>query len=196
MKRELKRSKDEQKSVCSQLTGVSQLLGMLCGFRGVGGWGRGGAILCNNLAIQYIINSMKLQHTVKFVADHVNFNSILVVLLFLRVPFWLCYSSTLPQSSILVVLLFLRVSLCGTVAKVIIDYGIGLSYRPASLSLPDRPIRPGRRYELPSNAHIFRHPFFRKQCFSLKYVLVAPLKIFGGMSKFGIYVKMKSSLQF
>jgi hypothetical protein len=35
---------------------------------------------------------------------------------------------------------------------------------------------------------IFRHPFFRKQCFSLKYVLVAPLKIFGGMSKFGIYV--------
>ncbi len=43
---------------------------------------------------------------------------------------------------------------------------------------------------------IFRHPFFRKQCFTLKYVLVAPLKVFGGMSKFGIYVIMKSSLQF
>jgi len=27
---------------------------------------------------------------------------------------------------------------------------------------------------------IFRHPFFRKQCFSLKYVLVTPLKYFGG----------------
>ncbi len=43
---------------------------------------------------------------------------------------------------------------------------------------------------------IFRHPFFRKQCFSLKYVLGAPLINFGGMSKFRIYVKMKSSLQF
>jgi hypothetical protein len=43
---------------------------------------------------------------------------------------------------------------------------------------------------------IFRHPFFRKQCFSLKYVFVTPLKIFGSMSKFGIYVKMKSNLQF
>jgi hypothetical protein len=35
---------------------------------------------------------------------------------------------------------------------------------------------------------IFRHPFFRKQCFFLKYVLGTPLKIFGGMYKFGIYV--------
>ncbi len=43
---------------------------------------------------------------------------------------------------------------------------------------------------------IFRHPFFRKQCFCLKYSLVSPLKIFGAMSKFGIYVKMKSKLQF
>ena len=43
---------------------------------------------------------------------------------------------------------------------------------------------------------IFRHPFFRKQCFSLKYVLVTPLKIFGGMSKFGINVIVKSSLLF
>jgi hypothetical protein len=45
---------------------------------------------------------------------------------------------------------------------------------------------------------IFRHPFFRKQCFSLKYVFVTPppTKIFGGVSKFGIYVIMKSSLQF
>jgi hypothetical protein len=43
---------------------------------------------------------------------------------------------------------------------------------------------------------IFRHLFFRKQCFSLKYVLVAPLKIFGGLSKIGIYVKLKSSVQF
>jgi hypothetical protein len=41
---------------------------------------------------------------------------------------------------------------------------------------------------------ILRHPFFRKQCFSLKYVLGTPLKIFGGMSKFRIYVKIKSSL--
>jgi hypothetical protein len=44
---------------------------------------------------------------------------------------------------------------------------------------------------------IYRHPFFRKQCYSPKYVLeTTPLKIFGGMSKRGIYVKMKSSLQF
>ena len=43
---------------------------------------------------------------------------------------------------------------------------------------------------------IFRHPFFRKQCFSLKYSLVSPPQKFGGVSKFGIYVKMKSSLQF
>ncbi len=44
--------------------------------------------------------------------------------------------------------------------------------------------------------HIYRHPFFRKQCFSLKYVLVAPLKLFGGLSKIGIYVIMKTSVQF
>jgi hypothetical protein len=43
---------------------------------------------------------------------------------------------------------------------------------------------------------IFRHPFFGKQWFSLKYVLAAPLKIFGGMYKLGIYVILKSSLQF
>jgi hypothetical protein len=47
-----------------------------------------------------------------------------------------------------------------------------------------------------SQTLIFRHPFFRKQCFSLKYSLVSSLKIFEGMSKFGIYVIMKSSLQF
>ena len=49
--------------------------------------------------------------------------------------------------------------------------------------------------KVPSNAQIST-PFFRKQCFSLKYVLVTPLKNFGRMSKFGIYVIMKSSLQF
>ncbi len=43
---------------------------------------------------------------------------------------------------------------------------------------------------------IFWHPFYRKQCFSLKYSLVNPLKIFGGMSKYEIYVIAKSSLQF
>jgi hypothetical protein len=45
---------------------------------------------------------------------------------------------------------------------------------------------------------IFRHPFFLKTVFfsKIQYVLVAPLKIPGGMSKFGIYVIMKSSLQF
>jgi hypothetical protein len=43
---------------------------------------------------------------------------------------------------------------------------------------------------------IFRHPFFRKQCFSLNMFWEPPLKIFGGMSKFRLYVKMKSSLQF
>jgi hypothetical protein len=37
--------------------------------------------------------------------------------------------------------------------------------------------------------------FFGK-VFSLQYVLVTPLKIFGGMSKFGIYVMMKSKLKF
>ncbi len=43
---------------------------------------------------------------------------------------------------------------------------------------------------------IFRHPFFRKQCFSLKYSLVSPPQNFWGMPKFGIYVIMNSSLQF
>jgi hypothetical protein len=43
---------------------------------------------------------------------------------------------------------------------------------------------------------IFRHPFFRKQCFSLKYALVAPFKIFRGLSKIEIYVILKSSVQF
>jgi hypothetical protein len=52
--------------------------------------------------------------------------------------------------------------------------------------------QPGVDKMVPSNAHIST-PFFRKQCFSLKYVLVAPLKIFGGLSKFGIYVILKSS---
>jgi hypothetical protein len=43
----------------------------------------------------------------------------------------------------------------------------------------------------------FSTPFYRKTVISLKYVLAAPpLKIFGGMYKFGIYVVMKSSLQF
>jgi hypothetical protein len=48
---------------------------------------------------------------------------------------------------------------------------------------------------LPSNAHIST-PFFQKTVFSLKYVLVAPLKIFGGLSKIGIYLILKSSVQF
>ncbi len=42
---------------------------------------------------------------------------------------------------------------------------------------------------------IFRRPFFRKQCFSLKYSLVSPPQNFWGMSEFGIYVTMKSNLQ-
>jgi hypothetical protein len=48
-----------------------------------------------------------------------------------------------------------------------------------------------------SNAHIST-PFFRKTVvFSkIKYVLAAPLKILGDMYKFGIYVILKSSLQF
>ncbi len=48
---------------------------------------------------------------------------------------------------------------------------------------------------VPSNAHISTS-FFRKQCFSLKYVLVAPLKIFGDLSKIGIYVILTSSVQY
>jgi hypothetical protein len=40
---------------------------------------------------------------------------------------------------------------------------------------------------------IFLQPFFRKQCFSLKYVLVTPLKIFGGMPKFGIHALYSNS---
>ncbi len=48
---------------------------------------------------------------------------------------------------------------------------------------------------VPSNAHIST-PFFQKTVFFSKICFGSPLKIFGGMSKFGIYVKMKSSLQF
>ncbi len=40
---------------------------------------------------------------------------------------------------------------------------------------------------------LYFNTLFRKQCFSLKYSFVTPLKIVGSMSKFGIYMIMKSS---
>ncbi len=43
---------------------------------------------------------------------------------------------------------------------------------------------------------IFRRPFFRKVFFSEICFRNPPLKIFGGMSKFGIYVIMKSIYNF
>jgi hypothetical protein len=56
-----------------------------------------------------------------------------------------------------------------------------------------QPVRFLRSYR---QTPILRHPFFRKQCYSLKYVLVAPLKNFKGLSKIGIYLILKSSVQF
>jgi hypothetical protein len=49
---------------------------------------------------------------------------------------------------------------------------------------------------IPSNAHIST-PFFQKTVFFCRIFFgKPPLKIFGGMSKFGIYLIMKFSLQF
>jgi hypothetical protein len=52
-----------------------------------------------------------------------------------------------------------------------------------------------RRKDVPSNAHIST-PFFQKTVFFSKICFGNPPQIFGGMTKFGIYVIMKSSLQF
>ncbi len=57
-----------------------------------------------------------------------------------------------------------------------------------------RRIRVNNLY-IPSNAQIST-PFFQKTVFFSKICFGNPPKIFRGMSKFRIYVKMKSSLQF
>jgi hypothetical protein len=69
----------------------------------------------------------------------------------------------------------------------LVDLATGMGH-PHSW-MPFQSILAGKYRQTP----IFRHPFFRKLCFSLKYSLVSPPQIFGGMSKFGIYVIMKSS---
>ncbi len=81
----------------------------------------------------------------------------------------------------------------------LLELGRGLA--PLPLLRPSAQLRHHRRHQvqplLPTRIKkyrqtpIFRHPFSRKQCFSLKYVLVAPLRIFGGLSKIGIYVILK-----
>ncbi len=96
-------------------------------------------------------------------------------------------------------MIFVKMALLDVSIKLAADH---VQYSTYQLILDKGQIRPwdiiynfhqgNMYYQMP----IFWHPFFRKQCFSLKYVLVDPLKIFEDMSKFEIYVIIKSSLQF